>query len=209
MGRALPALGSALVIAGCAAPPLGTEGRARRDRAHRRDLRREPQLRPSLRPVPRRQRASPNATPAQYTQLDRDGKPLAELPPAWKGKDPTRRFRTAAEPAVPHRRAAGQPAAVAAGAKPRAPLLPEPRADQRRRNDLLRRDVGCRRLAMGYYDGSSLPMWQWAREYTLADNFFMGAYGGSFLNHFWLVCACTPRDEHAPAALRAQVDERG
>jgi acid phosphatase len=35
-------------------------------------------------------------------------------------------------------------------------------------------------------------MWQRARQYTLADNFFMGAFGGSFLNHFWLVCACTP-----------------
>src|SRR2546422_10101073 len=28
------------------------------------------------------------ATPEQYTQVDRDGKPLPELPPAWKGKDP-------------------------------------------------------------------------------------------------------------------------
>jgi phospholipase C len=45
---------------------------------------------------------------------------------------------------------------------------------------------------MGYYDGSSMKLWQWAREYTLADRFFQGAFGGSFLNHFWLVCACTP-----------------
>ena len=28
---------------------------------------------------------------------------------------------------------------------------------------------------MGYYDGSAMKMWQWARRYTLADNFFMGA----------------------------------
>src|SRR5512142_274516 len=28
-----------------------------------------------------------NATPAQYTQVDRDGKPLSELPPAWKGRE--------------------------------------------------------------------------------------------------------------------------
>src|SRR5213083_2299008 len=38
-----------------------------------------------------------NATPAQYTQVDRDGKPLPELPPAWKGKD--------ADPAFPYRMA--------------------------------------------------------------------------------------------------------
>jgi len=37
----------------------------------------------------------------------------------------------------------------------------------------------------------------------------MGAFGGSFLNHFWLVCACTPEDRDAPAAMRAQLDERG
>ena len=45
---------------------------------------------------------------------------------------------------------------------------------------------------MGYYDGSGLAMWQVARRYTLADNFFMGAFGGSFLNHQYLVCACAP-----------------
>jgi acid phosphatase len=43
----------------------------------------------------------------------------------------------------------------------------------------------------------------------MADHFFMGAFGGSYLNHLWLVCACTPKDDHAPANLRAQVDDRG
>jgi len=47
-------------------------------------------------------------------------------------------------------------------------------------------------LAMGYYDGSSMALWQVAREYVLADNFFMGAFGGSYLNHQYLVCACVP-----------------
>ena len=42
-------------------------------------------------------------------------------------------------------------------------------------------DAGA--LTMGYYDGSRLPMWKWARAYTLADNFFMAAFGGSYLNH--------------------------
>ena len=57
--------------------------------------------------------------------------------------------------------------------------------------------------AMGYFDGTQLKVWQWAREYTLADEFFMGAFGGSFLNHQWLVCACTPVFKDAPAPLRA------
>lgn len=47
-------------------------------------------------------------------------------------------------------------------------------------------------LPMGYYDGASLPMWKLAKEFTLADHFFHGAFGGSFLNHFWLICACSP-----------------
>ena len=62
---------------------------------------------------------------------------------------------------------------------------------------------------MGYYDGSAMKMWQWARRYTLADNFFMGAFGGSFLNHQWLICACTPVFTSAPASLRAQLDDQG
>nr|WP_291614598.1 alkaline phosphatase family protein [Bradyrhizobium sp.] len=33
---------------------------------------------------------------------------------------------------------------------------------------------------MGHYDGSKLSAWNIARRYTLADNFFMGAFGGSF-----------------------------
>ncbi|MDE2298035.1 MAG: acid phosphatase, partial [Burkholderiales bacterium] len=44
-------------------------------------------------------------------------------------------------------------------------------------------------LTMGYYDGSGLQLWQLAQHYTLADHFFMGAFGGSFLNHQYLVCA--------------------
>ena len=47
-------------------------------------------------------------------------------------------------------------------------------------------------LTMGTYDGSNMAMYKLAQQYTLADNFFIGAFGGSFLNHFWLICACTP-----------------
>src|SRR5262249_33058194 len=47
-------------------------------------------------------------------------------------------------------------------------------------------------LVMGHYANSTLPLWGVARRFTLADNFFMGAFGGSFLNHFTLVCACAP-----------------
>jgi len=47
-------------------------------------------------------------------------------------------------------------------------------------------------LSMGYYDGSKMALWKVAQQYTLADNFFQGAFGGSFLNHQYLICACAP-----------------
>ena len=59
-------------------------------------------------------------------------------------------------------------------------------------------DAGA--LAMGYYDGSGMALWKIARQYVLADNFFMGAFGGSFLNHQYLVCACAPEYPGAGAA---------
>ncbi|WPB57096.1 acid phosphatase [Xylophilus sp. GOD-11R] len=55
-------------------------------------------------------------------------------------------------------------------------------------------------LSMGYYDGSSMALWKIAQQYTLADNFFMGAFGGSFLNHQYLICACAPEYPNADTA---------
>jgi len=55
-------------------------------------------------------------------------------------------------------------------------------------------------LSMGYFDGSQMQLWKIAQQYTLADNFFMGAFGGSFLNHQYLVCACAPLYPNADAA---------
>jgi Phospholipase C len=48
-------------------------------------------------------------------------------------------------------------------------------------------------LTMGYHDSSQTALYRYAERYTLADNFFHAAFGGSLLNHFWLICACTPR----------------
>lgn len=56
-------------------------------------------------------------------------------------------------------------------------------------------------LSMGYYDGSSMTMWKIAQQYVLADNFFMGAFGGSFLNHQYLICACAPQYPNADTSV--------
>ena len=44
-------------------------------------------------------------------------------------------------------------------------------------------------LVMGYYHTAGLPLAADAANYTLCDNFFHAAFGGSFLNHMWLVAA--------------------
>ncbi len=68
-------------------------------------------------------------------------------------------------------------------------------------------DAGA--LTFGYYDTSATVQWKLAGDYTLADSFFQAAFGGSFLNHFWLVCACTPVFPNAPAPLMATFDDKG
>ena len=64
-------------------------------------------------------------------------------------------------------------------------------------------------LPMGYIDGQSLPLYQLAKQYVLLDHFFHAAFGGGFLNRFWLICACTPRYETAPSELVVQLDNHG
>src|SRR5262249_6867411 len=67
----------------------------------------------------------------------------------------------------------------------------------------------ARGLVMGYYDTKKTVLWRYAKDYVLADNFFHAAFGGSFINHFWLICACTPRFANAPKDLIAQLDDNG
>ncbi|HEX8011283.1 MAG TPA: acid phosphatase [Casimicrobiaceae bacterium] len=151
-----------------------------------------------------------NATPAQYTQVDNDGKPLPHLPPVWKGKAPDPHFPTDL-PNKPFRIDAppiNLPLSVATRDLIHR-FYPQQEQLDGGKNDRFAAVSDAGGLAMGYYDGSKLPMWKWAQQYTLADNFFMGAFGGSYLNHFWLVCACTPVDPDAPQARRAQLDARG
>lgn len=70
------------------------------------------------------------------------------------------------------------------------------------RNDRFAQLSTAGALTLGYYDLSGTALWRYAKEFTLADNFFQAAFGGSFLNHQWLICACTPVFAEAPAELR-------
>ncbi len=64
-------------------------------------------------------------------------------------------------------------------------------------------------LVMGFYHTAPLPLAAEAARYTLCDNFFHAAFGGSFLNHFWLISAQTPVFPNAPAAVVARLDAAG
>ena len=64
-------------------------------------------------------------------------------------------------------------------------------------------------LVMSYYDATEMPLGKLAREYALADNFFQAAFGGSFLNHFWLTCACTPLWPNPPVDKVVTLDAKG
>ncbi|MEZ0059161.1 acid phosphatase [Bradyrhizobium elkanii] len=53
-------------------------------------------------------------------------------------------------------------------------------------------------LVMGYYDTKKLPIYGYlhghgAPNYIIADSFFQGAFGGSFLNHQFFVAAAAPQ----------------
>ena len=69
-------------------------------------------------------------------------------------------------------------------------------------------------LVMGHYGETDkhLGLWQIAREYTLCDNFFMAAFGGSYLNHQFLISGRTPEFFNAaetPAKKKIAVLEDG
>jgi phospholipase C len=53
-------------------------------------------------------------------------------------------------------------------------------------------------LTMGRYSTTTLPIYAYlhqsgAPNYVIADSFFQAAFGGSYLNHQWLIAAATPK----------------
>lgn len=142
-----------------------------------------------------------NATGESMVQRDRDGRRMAELPPVWGGLT-----AKGVTPAITQDQTAHLPNGPFAIDDPKGFNQPLSVATQ----DLWHRfyqnrmqinggrndgfvawgDTGA--LVMGHYDGSKLPLWKVAQRYTLADNFFMSGFGGSFFNHQQLICACAP-----------------
>src|ERR1700723_3610853 len=151
--------------------------------------------------------------PAYVPQVDRDGSVLPALPPTWGGVT-----ASGARPVVTEAQSAGLPNAPfsiehAFTAQSDVTLSTSPVT-----RDLVHRffehqmqidggrndgyaawsDAGG--LAMGHYDYSHSALLALARQYVLADHFFQGAFGGSFLNHQYLICACAPEYPDADTA---------
>jgi len=141
------------------------------------------------------------AKSSSYLQRDRNGDVLPQLPPIWKGltaagvTPPVTEGQTEHLPNKPFR--IDDPEGFT------TPISVVTRDNWHRfyqnqmqinggKNDRFAAWSDSGGLPMGYYDGSKMRMFEIAKRYTLADNFFMAAFGGSFLNHFWLICACTP-----------------
>jgi acid phosphatase len=64
-------------------------------------------------------------------------------------------------------------------------------------------------LTMGNFDISGTFLWKLTTQFTLGDAMFHSAFGGSFLNHAFLVCSCAFRWPNAPAAIVARLDAAG
>lgn len=74
------------------------------------------------------------------------------------------------------------------------------------KNDAFVRISDAKGLSMGYHDASRTALWRYAKEYTLCDNFFAAAFGGSFLNHQWLIAARTPKFAEANLSKVSQYE---
>lgn len=168
-----------------------------------------------------------SAVPRERTlQRDRDGRLLDHLPKIWEGLVPTKQV-------VEHREYQIGPddlPAIPNGPFPLQTPEGDPLPHGLVTSDLIHAfynnqlqinggkndgfvawgDTGA--LVMGHYaDGAAnLRLWQVAREFTLCDNFFMGAFGGSYLNHQYLIAAQPPfypNADKSPAKGRITVLE--
>ena len=142
-----------------------------------------------------------NLAPEASRQLDRDGKPMAELPPVWEGLTGKGVTPAVTQAQTEHLQNALFQIDDAKGFNQPMNVVTrdlwhrfyqEQMQIHDGKNDMFAAWADSGALVMGRYDGSTLPMWNVAKKYVLADNFFQAGFGGSFFNHIQLVCACAP-----------------
>ncbi|MDB5985114.1 MAG: acid phosphatase [Nevskia sp.] len=148
--------------------------------------------------------------PAYVPQKDRDGSLLATLPQTWGGVT-----AAGATPVVTQAQSAGLPNApfsietaftAASGVRLSSAVVTRDLIHRFYENQM-QIDGGSNAgfaawsnaggLALGHFDYSGSALYRLAQQYVLADHFFQGAFGGSFLNHQYLICACASEYPHA------------
>ncbi|MBS0198819.1 MAG: acid phosphatase, partial [Proteobacteria bacterium] len=145
-----------------------------------------------------------NLKPEQYLQRDRDGSILKSLPPVpgqglTVASDP-KQITTEATRGHPNRAyALDDPNGYGVTMDYKLHDLIHAFYNQQMqinggKNDKFAAWSDAGGEVMGHFDGSQMALWKVAQKYVLADNFFHAAFGSSFLNHQYLICACAPFD---------------
>jgi acid phosphatase len=169
-----------------------------------------------------------DVTPAAAAQKDRDGSPLPQLPKVWGGMVPARQNIGGKDYLVKEDDIGHLPNAPFKLTDAEHNPLPEGLVTRDLwhlfyqnqmqinggKNDGFVAWADSGGMVMGYYGETqkNLGLWQIARQYTLCDNFFMAAFGGSYLNHQFLISGRTPEYFNAastPAKAKIAVLEDG
>lgn len=141
-------------------------------------------------------------------QRDRDGSILPTLPRTWGGVVPGRQNIGGKDYITTEEQSANLPNAPFALTDADGKPLPESIITRDLvhqfyhnqmqinggRNDGFAAWSDAGGMVMGHYGETqkNLGLWQIAREFTLCDNFFMAAFGGSYLNHQFLISGRVP-----------------
>jgi len=145
-----------------------------------------------------------NASPASLRQADKTGEPLAAapLPINGKGVDPNFASIAPTLPLKPYDLARLINPGTQTGDIVHRFYTQQLQIDGGKMDKFITwSDNGG--LVMSNFDATNLPEGKLAQEFTLCDNFFHAAFGGSFLNHMWLIAAATPVFPNAPASMIA------
>lgn len=142
-------------------------------------------------------------------QVDSANKPYTKLPPV------TERHATLADSRFP-KELPNKPFLIDSYVK-QEELTPDPSHEfythqvqiNNGANDKFVLYSGVGALVMGYYDIKETYFWSLAKEYVLADQFYQSAFGGSFLNHMWLISAQTPLYKNALDKIKIELDQDG
>ena len=145
-----------------------------------------------------------NASRESLAQKDRSGSPLAEAPAPLNGKDPDPHFASLSpvDALTPFDLSRYIGPDVQTGDIVHRFYTQQLQIDGGKMDRFIAwSDNGG--LVMSSIDATNLPEGKLAQQYTLCDNFFHAAFGGSFLNHMFLIAAKAPVFPNAPAGMIA------